>query len=834
MPLGAVADAQGASPAMAQWFALKAEHPDALLFFRMGDFFEMFFADADAASSALDIALTHRGEHNGTPIQMCGVPVANADLYLARLIRRGFRVAIAEQTEAASARIGKGPLKRAIVRLVTPGTLTEESLLEAGQTNLLLALSGAADTVGAAWLDMSTGLFETACVTAATLPALLGRLDPAEILAPDALDLGDHATRRAPPMASPAPQAARRRLAEAFGAASLDAFGSFTDAEACAGALALDYVKLTQAGSMPRLSRPVPVGESSQMAMDAATRASLELLRARDGGTALTLLASVNRTTSAPGARLLARWVAAPLTDPAVIARRQDGWVFLTAEPARLASLRQCLRGAPDLARALGRLSLGRGTPRDLASVRLGLNAAAACAALLDGSGPAVLVQARAALDAAPALSALLAQALADTPPARLEDGGAVAPGYDGELDAERALRDDSRRVIATLQMDFSQRFGVASLKIKHHAQLGYVVEAPSPAVEALRAHRELTLRQGMANGARFTHPELSDLDRRITEAADRAQARERTVFATLVAATLAEADADRGRSLGFGPARRAAILRAPGRRRRLVPAGADRDGRVLHQRRPAPGGGRGRGGLSARRPFGRGRLRAQRLRPFARTPRAAADRPQHGGQIDLPAAERADCHFGPDRPAGAGGGGQTWHRRSPVQPGGGGRRAGARSQHLHGRDDRDGRDPAPGRPAQPGDRGRDRPRHSNPGRPGHRLGGAGGAAQPDTLPHHLRHTLPRAGAVDRNAAPPAPTHDAGCASGAATWSSCTRWPRGRPAEAGACRWPAWPACPPWWCAAPPRCSRPWSATAPLSLQTCRCLRPCRSRLRTS
>ncbi len=529
---------------MAQWFALKAEHPDALLFFRMGDFFEMFFADADAASSALDIALTHRGEQGGVPIQMCGVPVANADAYLARLIRRGFRVAIAEQTEAASARTGKGPLKRAIVRLVTPGTLTEDTLLEAGRANLLLALSGAAETVGAAWLDMSTGLFETACLTAATLPALLGRLDPAEILAPDALDLGDHAGLRAPPMAAAGPQAARRRLAEAFGAASLDAFGAFTDAEACAGALALDYVRLTQAGHLPRLSRPVPVGQASQMAMDAATRASLELLRARDGGTALTLLASVGRATSAPGARLLADWISAPLTDPCAIVRRQDGWAFLVAEPARLASLRQCLRGVPDLARALGRLSLGRFTPRDLAAIRLGLNAAAACAALLDASGPAVLAQARAVLDAAPVLSALLARALADTPPARLEDGGAVAPGYDGELDAERALRDDSRRVIATLQMEFAQRFGVASLKIRHHAQLGYVVEVASPAVEALRAHKELTLRQGMANGARFTHAELSDLDRRITEAADRAQARERAVFATLVAATLAHADA--------------------------------------------------------------------------------------------------------------------------------------------------------------------------------------------------------------------------------------------------------------------------------------------------
>ena len=543
MHLLSVSNSHGASPAMAQWFALKAEHPDALLFFRMGDFFEMFFADADAAASALDIALTHRGEHGGVPIQMCGVPVGNADLYLARLIRRGFRVAIAEQTEAASARTGKGPLKRAVVRLVTPGTLTEDSLLEGARPNLLLALAGSAETLGAAWLDVSTGLFETAELSTASLPALLGRLDPAEILGADTIDLGEHASRRAPPMAVTRPGTARQRLAEAFGAASLDAFGAFSDAEAQAGALALDYIKLTQAGRMPRLSRPVPVGQTAQMAMDAATRASLEITRARDGGTSLTLLASVNRTLTAAGARLLDGWMSAPLTDPAAIARRQDGWTFLNTVPGRLAALRAGLRGAPDLLRALSRLSLGRTTPRDLAAIRLGLNVAAACAAPLDIPGPSILTEARAALDVLPDLAALLTRALAETPPARLDDGGAVAAGYDGELDAHRALRDDSRRVISGLQLDFCQAFGVASLKIKHHAQLGYVIEAPAAAVETLRAHPDLTLRQGMANGARFTHPKLSDLDRRITEAAERAQARERVVLTLLVKAVLAHSD---------------------------------------------------------------------------------------------------------------------------------------------------------------------------------------------------------------------------------------------------------------------------------------------------
>jgi DNA mismatch repair protein MutS len=529
---------------MAQWFICKEQHPDALLFFRMGDFFEMFFADAEAAAAALDIALTHRGEHAGRPIPMCGVPVTTSDIYLARLIRRGFRVAVAEQMEAASARTGKGPIRREIVRLITPGTLTEESLLDAGRANLLLAVAETGEALGAAWLDVSTGLFETAPVSKAGLPALLGRLDPAEILANETIPLGDFSDRRAPAMAAPPPLAARRRLAEAFGAASLDAFGTFTDAEAAAGALALDYIRLTQAGKMPRLSRPVPVGMSGRLEMDAATRASLEILRARDGTTALTLAGAVTRTLTAPGARLLCTWLAAPLTDPAAIARRQDGWGWLVATPDRLALIRTALRGAPDLARSLGRVSLGRGGPRDLAAIRLAMSACAAAAASLEGPVPAILGDIYRALLPAPDLAALLARALSDTPPLRLDDGGAIAAGYDGELDGHRRLRDDSRRVISQMQLDFCQAFGVASLKIKHHAQIGYMIEVPAVAVESLRARPELTLRQGMANGARFSHPELSDLDRRINEAADRAAARERLVFATLIEAVLHESEA--------------------------------------------------------------------------------------------------------------------------------------------------------------------------------------------------------------------------------------------------------------------------------------------------
>ena len=479
---------------------------------------------------------------------MCGVHKHAAEAYLARLIRRGYRVAVAEQMEDPKTRVSsKIPIRREIVRLITPGTLTEEALLEAGQPNLLLALArGQDNVVGAAWLDISTGVFETAAVSIADLPALLGRLEPAEIIAPDTLALADWATRRGPETVPSPPLVARRRLADMFQTASVDAFGAFNDAEAVAAMVAVDYVRSTQAGALPRLARPVPTGDAGVMAMDAATRASLEIHRARDGGGLHTLMAAVKQTVTPAGARLLGLWLAAPLTDPAAIMARQDAWSWMVANPQATVRLRAALRTAPDLARALGRLSLNRGGPRDLAAVRDTLVAAREAAAALEGplpesidggardSGTQTLADPRGRLTAA----------LSDPAPLRVDDGGTIRPGYDGELDANRSLRDDSRRVLASMQLDYAQKHGVASMKDPPPlATRIYVIEAPASAVESLRAFPELTLRQGMANGARFTEPGLSDLDRRITEAADRAAAREKLVFGHLTEATLAQAD---------------------------------------------------------------------------------------------------------------------------------------------------------------------------------------------------------------------------------------------------------------------------------------------------
>ena len=542
-PVSKTMSAVGATPAMAQWFAAKADHPDALLFFRMGDFYELFFADAEAAAAALDIALSHRGEHGGSPIPMCGVPHHASDIYLNRLIRRGFRVAIVEQMEDPKNRVGKLPIKRAVVRIITPGTITEESLLEAGRPNLLMALAWDKDGLGAAWVDVSTGLFETTALATSDLPALLGRLEPVELLAPDSLDLGEWSAKRSPETVPSTPLVARRRLAETFGTVSLDAFGSFTDGEAAAAAMAVDYIRSTQSGALPRLGRPEPRGQTGALLMDAATRASLEILRSRDGGTQHTLFAAIQRTLTAAGARLLAAWLSAPLTDLAAITVRQDAWSWCVANQDATHQLRAILRTAPDMARALGRLSLNRGTPRDLAAIRDGLKAAFAAAEFLRPPLPIALADAGSAIPSGSSLAAELARALSDPVPARLEDGGAIRTGYDGELDAHRTLRDESRQVIAKLQLDFAQRFGVASLKIKHHMQLGYIIEAPAIAVESLRGFPELTLRQGMANGARFTTPELSELDQKIREAAEKATARERLVFAHLVRDILTYAD---------------------------------------------------------------------------------------------------------------------------------------------------------------------------------------------------------------------------------------------------------------------------------------------------
>ena len=514
---------QGATPALAQWFAAKAAHPDALIFFRMGDFFELFFHDAEVGSEALSIAMSFRGEHQGQPVAMAGVPAHSHEAYLARLIRRGFRVAICDQTETPEeAKARKASIiNRQVVRVVTPGTVTEDSLLEAARPAWLLALV----PDGAAWLDITSGIFETEA--GAEITALMARLEPAEVIATDGLWPG--ATLAG------APRDPAGRLAAAFGVASLEGFGSFAPAEIAAAAMALDYVRGTQNGALPHLMRPAPRGQAGVLAMDAATRRSLELLRAERGDARSTLLHAVDRTLTGAGARELAARLAAPLADLAAITARHDAVAHLTAEPELRARLRAALKGAPDMARALARLSLDRFAPRDLAAVRDGLLRAEAMAAALAGPLPALLSPGALVPTASPA--AELTRALAETLPARLEDGGVVAAGYDGQLDALRRLRDDARGAIAAMQMELAGAWGVASLKIRHHQQMGYLAEMPAAAGEKLlrdppKLPGELAPqhRQTMSSTLRFTCGALAGLDRRLSQAADQAAARERTI----------------------------------------------------------------------------------------------------------------------------------------------------------------------------------------------------------------------------------------------------------------------------------------------------------------
>ncbi|MBR0559933.1 DNA mismatch repair protein MutS [Neokomagataea anthophila] len=534
---------------MAQWFALKEQEPEALLFFRMGDFYELFFADAQAAAHALDIALTTRGSHAGDPIPMCGVPVSAAPAYLARLIRRGFRVAVAEQTQAPQ-KGQKGPLPRAIVRVVSPGTLTEDELLEAGRANLLFAVApspmrGQSQTLGAAWIDISTGAFETATTSQDALPELLARLDPTEILSiPDLLP-PEHAQRLAPVPSIPSLDSARTQISRAFNVAQIEALGDFAPEHIIACAMVLGYVQRSQAGALPRISRPTTQGLDGVLGIDPATRHSLDILRTRDGETKYSLFGTVSRTTTAAGSRLLAEWLSSPLTDAAAITARQQAWLWLNEQSGLNDGLATILRRTPDVARALGRLSAQRGQPRDLAALRDALIAADDTTALLqplctDATPHHVRTLFAALYGRAEGLLARLQSALAEELPARLDDGGVIAKGYDEELDHHRSLRDNSRRVIAGMQGDLSARFGINSLKIKHHAQLGYVIEVPATHGTKLRDNPELSFRQGTASLARFTTEELATLDQAILEAADKASRRERALFDGLCTQALA------------------------------------------------------------------------------------------------------------------------------------------------------------------------------------------------------------------------------------------------------------------------------------------------------
>jgi len=549
----------GTSPLMAQYLSIKAAYPDCLLFYRMGDFYELFFEDAAKAARALDIALTKRGEHDGEPIPMCGVPVHAAEAYLSRLIRQGFKVGVCEQVEdpaEAKKRGSKSIVRRDVVRVVTPGTITEDSLLDARRNNYLAALAqsgGAEGALALAWLDLSTGEFGLTETTQANLGADLARVSPRELVLPEGM-LAKPELRaifeQLDTALSPLPsvrfdsQAGERRLKAALGVSALDAFGDFSRAEFCAAGALLDYVDLTQCGKLPRLDPPVKQPPLSVMAIDPATRRNLELVETTAGQRDGALLDCIDTTLTGAGARLLAQRLQAPLTDPQQIAARHDAVAYLVDTTRLRSDIRTALSKVPDLARALSRVSLGRGGPRDLSSLRDGLSQAGSLRQRLaqDADLPAELAGLRDALGDHAALVQSLNEALAEELPLLQRDGNFVRAGYHAPLDELRVLRDESRRHIAALQDKYAADTGISGLKIRHNNVLGYYIEI-TPA-HASKMGQQYIHRQTMANAMRYATPELGELESRISQAADRALALELEIFDRLCSEVLAQAQA--------------------------------------------------------------------------------------------------------------------------------------------------------------------------------------------------------------------------------------------------------------------------------------------------
>ena len=551
-----IKDTGAITPMMAQYLKIKAAHADALLFYRMGDFYEMFFDDAVRAAAALDIALTKRGKHLGADIQMCGVPVHAAESYLLTLIRKGFRVAVCEQMEdpaEAKKRGYKAVVRREVVRLVTPGTLTEDTLLDARRHNFLAAWAEVRGEGALAWVDVSTGDPTVAATARAALGPGLARIAPSEVLVlesafedPVLLAQIEEAGAVATPLgaASFDSAAAEARLKALFRVAALDAFGAFGRAELAAlGALA-DYLELTQKGRLAVIRPPRRERAGGVMRIDAATRRNLELTRSLSGGRDGALLSAIDRTLTGAGARLLETRMSAPLTGVDDIAGRLDAVAHLVEDRRLAETLRERLRQVPEIERALTRLALERGGPRDLGAIRAGLAQAGELAGVLEGTDlPDLLSDAAARMKGHEEVVALLDTALVAEPPILARDGGFVAAGHDAPLDEARKLRDEGRGVIAGMQADYAAETGIDALKIRHNNVLGYFIETSARHAEKMLApplSQSFIHRQTLANAVRFTTVALSELESRIVNAGGRALEIEQRIFGELSAAVLA------------------------------------------------------------------------------------------------------------------------------------------------------------------------------------------------------------------------------------------------------------------------------------------------------
>ena len=560
-----VEDTTKVSPMMEQYLEIKAANPGLLLFYRMGDFYEMFFEDAEIASRALGIVLTKRGRYQGNDIAMCGVPVERSDDYLHRLIALGHRVAVCEQMEnpaEARKRGNKSVVKRDVVRLVTPGTLTEDTLLDARTNNYLLTIarargSAGADRIGLAWIDISTAEFNVTECSVAELGATLARINPNEAVVTDALysDADIAQLLRELPAVTPVTRdvfdgaTAERRLCDYFAVATMDGLSAMSRLEATAAAAAVTYIDRTQLGKRPPLSPPSREAAGTTMAIDPATRANLELTRTLSGERRGSLLDAIDGTVTAAGSRLLAQRLAAPLTDAAAIGRRLDAVAVFVADSGVRDDIRSALKAAPDMSRALARLAVGRGGPRDLAALRDGVLAADQVRARLGAIGnlPADITAAMDALRRPSRdLARTFSRALADELPLQKRDGGFVREGFEPALDETRNLRDASRLVVAAMQARYADDCGVKGLKIRHNNVLGYFVEVTAqhgdklmtPPLNATFIHR-----QTLAGQTRFTTAELGEIEAKIANAGDRALGLELEIFERLAMMVADDAD---------------------------------------------------------------------------------------------------------------------------------------------------------------------------------------------------------------------------------------------------------------------------------------------------
>lgn len=544
----ALANTDDATPMMQQFLTIKQEHRDYMLFYRMGDFYELFFDDAIKAAELLDIALTKRGKHAGEDIPMCGVPVHSAEGYLERLIAKGQKVAICEQTEdpaEARKRGSKSVVRREVVRIVTPGTITEDTLLDARTANYLAAIAKVAQAWALAWVDISTGDFHVMELEPRQLAMELARLQPKEIMINDALfaaeelaelwrEYKDRLTIQ--PNSFFDSQKGERLLKAEYNIAVLDSFGALTRADIAACGALLDYVKLTQKLALPRLDAPNKETTSHFMAIDAATRSNLELMQTLSGTRKGSLLATIDRTVTAAGARLLAQHLSTPLTEPLFINERLNAVEYCVDEVTLRDNIRLALRECPDLERALSRLCLGRGGPRDLLAVLAGLKTAQTIKAMLNSVSaplPQLIEHYRTRLGSFEHEMDTLKRALKEEVGMLARDGGFIREGYHGALDNFRTLRDEARRVIAQLQSRYQQETGINGLKIKHNNVLGYFIE-----ITALHEKKVLPSfihRQTLANNMRYSTVELAELERNISEAADKSLKLELELYAELV-----------------------------------------------------------------------------------------------------------------------------------------------------------------------------------------------------------------------------------------------------------------------------------------------------------